>query len=77
MTMAKILKATILMLSEAPDGQPGVAGKAVAKYILGDDGDPAVSRVRMLEVSAADLSIPADELYARVVADVKAAEGLD
>ncbi len=75
--MAKILKATILMLSEAPDGQPGVAGKGVAKYILGDDGDPAVSRVRMLEVSAADLSIPADELYVRVVADVKAAEGLD
>jgi len=77
MTMAKILKATILMLSEAPDGEPGVAGKAVAKYILGDDADPSVSQVKIMEVSAADLTVPVDELYASVVAAVKTGEGLE
>ncbi len=74
--MAKILKATILMLSEAPDGQPGVAGKAVARYILGDDADPGVSQVKIKEVSAADLGRPADQLFADVVAKLKADEGI-
>ena len=74
--MAKILKATILMLSEAPDGQPGVAGKAVAKYIVGDDADPGVSQVKIKEVSAAGLDKPADQLFADVVAGLKADEGI-
>jgi hypothetical protein len=74
--MAKILKATILMLSEAPDGQPGVAGKAVAKYIVGDDGDPSINQVKIKEVSAADLARPADVLFAEVVASLKNDEGV-
>ena len=74
--MAKILRATILMLSEAPDGQPGVAGKAVAKYIVGDDADPGVTQVKMKEVSAADLGRPADEIFADVVALLKTDEGI-
>ena len=76
MTVAKILKATILMLSEAPDGQPGVAGKAVVKYIVGDDADPGMSQVKIKEVSAAGLDKPADQLFADVVAQLKADEGI-
>jgi len=74
--MAKILKATILMLSEAPDGQPGVAGKAVAKYIVGDDDDPSINHVKIKEVSAADLARPAEVLFAEVVASLKSDEGI-
>ena len=75
--MAKILKGTILMLSEAPDGELGRPGKAVARYFLGDDQDPSFSQVNMMDVSTLDLSLPTDELYARIVDDVKATEGLD
>ena len=75
--MAKILKGTILMLSEAPDGEPGKPGKAVVRYFLGDDEDASVSHVKMMDVSAADLSVSVDELYSQLVADVKAAEGID
>ena len=74
--MAKVLKATILMLSEAPDGQPGVAGKAVAKYIVGDDADPSVNQVKIKEVSAAGLDKPADQLFADLVAQLEADEGI-
>ena len=74
--MAKILKATILMLSEAPDGQPGVAGKAVAKYIVGDDTDPSVNVVKLVEVSAADLGRAADQLFADVVTRLRSDEGI-
>lgn len=75
--MAKVIKATILMLSEAPDGQPGAAGKAVAKYVVGDDADPAVNLVKLLEVSAAGLSRPADQLFAEVVSKLRSHEGIE
>lgn len=74
--MAKTLKATILMLSEAPDGQPGVAGRALAKYIVGDDADASVSRVKFKEMAAPDFARPAAELFASVVAAIKADEGI-
>ena len=74
--MAKVLKATILMLSEAPDGEPGVAGKAVVKYVVGDEDDPTSSQVKLKEISAAGLSQPADQLFASVVAALKTDEGL-
>ncbi len=75
--MAKTLKGTILMLSAAPDGELGRPGKAVARYFLGDDQDPSFSQVKMMDVSAVDLSLPTGELYARIVDDVKATEGID
>ena len=75
--MAKILKGTILMLSAAPDGELGRPGKASARYFLGDDEDASVSHVKMMDVSAADLSVSVDELYSQLVADVKAAEGIE
>jgi hypothetical protein len=74
--MAKILKATVLMLSEGPGEQGGLIGKAVAKYIVGDDGDPSVQHVKFKEVAAPDFGTPAGALYAAVVADIKADEGI-
>lgn len=74
--MAKILKATVLMVSEEPDGQAGVAGKAVAKYIVGDDADPSVNVVKFKEVAAPDFGQAAGALYAGVVAAIKADEGI-
>lgn len=74
--MAKILKATIVMLSEAPRGQPGIAGKVVAKYIIGDDGDAAVNTVKFQEVATSDLGKPAAALFAEVVTAIKRAEGI-
>ncbi len=72
--MAKTLKATILMLSEMPE-QPGV-GRAVAKYILGDDADVSVNQIKFKEVAAPDLGQPATALYASIVAAIKADEGI-
>ncbi len=72
--MAKTLKATILMLSEMPE-QPGV-GRAVAKYILGDDADPSVNQIKFKEIAAPDLSQTATALYAAVVAAIKTDEGI-
>ena len=74
--MAKTLKATILIITEAPDGAPGVAGKAVARYVVGDDADPNFSQVRIKEVSAAELGKPVDRFFADVVAKLKAEEGI-
>ena len=74
--MARTLKATILMLSEAPDGSPGVAGRALAKYVLGDDADASFNQVKFKEVGGADLTQPAGTLYAGVVASIKADEGI-
>jgi hypothetical protein len=76
MTMAKTLKATILMLSEAPDGQPGVAGRAMAKYIVGDGADASVNQVKFKELAAPDLARPAGELFASAVAAIKVDEGI-
>ena len=70
--MAKMLKATILMISEMPD-QPGV-GRAVAKYILGDDTDASINLFKFKELAAPDLGQPTTTLYAGVVAAIKADE---
>lgn len=75
--MAKMLKATILMLSEAPEGQPGVAGRALAKYIVGDDADPSVNLVKFKEVATPDFVGAAGDLYAGVVASIKTDEGIE
>ncbi|MFH0900565.1 MAG: hypothetical protein V2A73_08040 [Pseudomonadota bacterium] len=74
--MAKTLKATVLTLSESSDGPAGVASRALAKYVLGDDADPSVNLVKFKELGAVDLTQSASALYASVVAFVKAAEGI-
>jgi hypothetical protein len=75
--MARTLKATILMISEAPGevGGPPLR-RAIAKYILGDDRDAAAQVIRFKEVPAADFDKPAGALYDDVVAAIRAAEGL-
>jgi hypothetical protein len=75
--MARTLKATILMISEAPGegGRPPLR-RALAKYILGDDQDAGVQVVRFKEVPAADFEKPAGALYDAVVTAIKAEEGL-
>jgi len=75
--MAKTLKATVLMLSEAPEGQPGVAGRAVAKYIVGDDADSSVNLVKFKEVTTPDFATGAGDLYAGIVASIKTDEGIE
>jgi hypothetical protein len=75
--MARTLKATILMISEAPgEGGGPPLRRALAKYVLGDDQDAALQLVRIREVPAADFEKPAGALYDAVVAAIKAEEGL-
>ena len=74
--MAKILKATILTLSEAPGGEAGVVGSGIAKYVLGDAADASVNQVKFLELSAPDFSLSAEALYDQTVAAIKTAEGI-
>ncbi|MFH0901827.1 MAG: hypothetical protein V2A73_14450 [Pseudomonadota bacterium] len=74
--MAKTLKTTMVTLAESSDGPVGVASRVLAKYVLGDDTDPAINTVKLTEIGAADLSQPASALYASAVALIKAAEGI-
>jgi hypothetical protein len=48
----------------------------LADLVVGDDGDPSVQHVKFKEVAAPDFGSPAGALYAAVVADIKADEGI-